>query len=82
MLENISMKDQSDFKIRPSRSLYQIARGSGATPKEEYFFLQKVHTMRRSHRALHGFAQESTQTMLVPARQDLKEQDKASRAQP
>ena len=41
MLRNISMKDQSDFKTRPSRSLYQIARGSGATPKGEYFFLQK-----------------------------------------
>ena len=41
MLGNISTKDQSDFKTRPSRSLYQIARGSGATPKGEYFFLQK-----------------------------------------
>ena len=31
---------------------------------------------------LHGFAQESTRTTLVPTRQDLKEQDEASRAQP
>ena len=41
MLGNLSTKDPSDFKTRPSSSLYQIARGSGATPKWEYFFLQK-----------------------------------------
>ena len=82
MLRNLSMKDLSDFKTRPSSSLYQIARGSGATPKGSTFFFKKVHTTRKSHRALHGFAQESTRTTLVSTRQDLKEQDEASRAQP
>ena len=51
-------------------------------PNGNIFFFKKVHTTRRSHEALHGFAQESTRTMLVPAWQDLKEQDEASRAQP
>ena len=37
MLGNLSTK----FKTRPSSSLYQKARGSGATPKWEYFFLQR-----------------------------------------
>ena len=41
MLRSPSTKNQSDFKRRPSSSLCQIARGSGATPKWEYFFLQK-----------------------------------------
>ena len=45
-------------------------------------FFKKVHTTQRSHEALHGFNQESTQTTLVPAEQDLKEQDEASRALP
>ena len=54
----------------------------GLHPKGSTFFFKKVHTTRRSHKVLHGFAQESTQTTLVPARQDLKEQDEASRAQP
>ena len=83
MLGSPSTKNQSNFKTRPSSSLFQKARGLGATPRWEYFFLKKkVHTTRRSHEALHGFAQESTRTMLVPTRQDLKEQDEASRAQP
>ena len=43
---------------------------------------KKVHTTQRSHKALHGFAQESTRTTLVPAQRDLKEQDEASRTQP
>ena len=41
MLKSPSTKNQSDFKRRPSSSLCQIARGSGATPKWEHFFLQK-----------------------------------------
>ena len=40
------MKNQSDFKRRPSSSLFQIARGSGATPKWEYFFSSKRYTPR------------------------------------
>ena len=48
----------------------------------DVLFLQKAQTTRRSQEALYGFAQESTQTMLVPTRQDLKEQDEASRTQP
>ena len=43
---------------------------------------QKVHTTQRSHKVLHGFAQESTWTTLVLAQRDLKEQDEASRTQP
>ena len=38
------MKNQSNFKIRPSNSLFQIVRGSGATPRWEYFFLKKRYT--------------------------------------
>ena len=41
MLGSPLMKDQSNFKTRPSSSLFQIARGSRATPRWEYFFLQK-----------------------------------------
>ena len=48
----------------------------------DVLFLQKAHTTRRSQEALHGFTQESTRTTLVPTRQDLKEQDEASRTQP
>ena len=47
-----------------------------------YFFFKKVHTTQRSHEALHGFDQESTRTTLVPAQQDLKEEDEVSRTQP
>ena len=40
---NISLSiNQSDFKRRPSSCLCQKARGSGVTPKWEYFFLQKA----------------------------------------
>ena len=41
MLGNISTKDLSDFKTRPSSSLFQIARGSGATTRWMYFFFKK-----------------------------------------
>ena len=41
---NLSMKNQEDFKERPSSSLCQTARGSGATSKWGYFFFKKVHT--------------------------------------
>ena len=61
-------------------SKQQEARGlhsDGST-----FFFKKVHTTRRSYRALHGFVQESTRTTLVPTWQDLKEQNKASITQP
>ena len=82
LFDKTSTNNQSNFKTRSSSSLFQIARGSGATPRWEYFFLQKARTTRRSQEALHGFTEESTRTTLVPTRQDLKEQDKASRAQP
>ena len=39
--ENPSAKNQSNFKTRPSSYLFQIARGSGATPSWMCFFLQK-----------------------------------------
>ena len=39
-----SMKNQSNLKTRPSSSLFQIARGSGATPRWEYFFFKKKYT--------------------------------------
>ena len=35
-------------------------------------FQDKTLQLKRSQEALHGFAQESTRTMLVPAQQDLK----------
>ena len=43
MLESPSTKNQSNFRTRPSSSLFQIARGSGATPRWMYFFFKK-HT--------------------------------------
>ena len=46
MLGNISTKDQSDFKTRPSRSLYQIARGSGGYTQRGVFFSSKRYTPR------------------------------------
>ena len=45
----------------------------GLHPNGSTFFFKKVHTTRRSHEALHSFAQESTRMTLVPTRQDLKE---------
>jgi hypothetical protein len=54
----------------------------GLHPNRSIFFFKKVHATQRSHEALHGFAQESTRTTLVPAQRDLKEQDEASRTQP
>ena len=41
MLGSPSTKNQSNFKIRPSSSLFQIARGSGATPRWKYYFQKK-----------------------------------------
>ena len=43
MLGNPSTKNQNSFKKRSSSSLFQIARGSGATPRWIYFFFKK-HT--------------------------------------
>ena len=43
MLGSLSTKNQSNFKIRPSSSLFQIARGSGDTPRWMYFFFKKKH---------------------------------------
>ena len=57
-------------------------RLGGYTHMDVLFSSKKRTSLRRSQEALHGFAQESTQTTLVPTRQDLKEQDKASRTQP
>ena len=52
MLRNPSTKNQSEFKRRPSSFLCQKARGSGATPKWEYFFLQKgTHHVKISRSA-------------------------------
>ena len=42
MLESPSTKNQSNFRTRPSSSLFQITRGSGATPRWMNFF--KKHT--------------------------------------
>ena len=58
-----------------------IARGSGATPNGCTCF-GKVHTTRRYQEALYGFTRETTQTMLVSTRQDLEEQEEASKVQP
>ena len=44
MLGRPSTKNQSNFKTRPSSSLFQIARDSGATPRWEHFFFKKKYT--------------------------------------
>ena len=54
-------------------------RLEGYTQLDVLFSSKKHNTTRRSQEALHGFTQESTQTTLVSTRQDLKEQDEASR---
>ena len=54
----------------------------GLHPNGSTFFFKKVQTTRRFHKALHGFAQESTRMTLVSTWQDMKEQDEASRTQP
>ena len=59
MLGSPSTKNQSNFKTRPSSSLFQIARGSGATPSWVCFFFRKAHTTQRSQEALHDFTPES-----------------------
>ena len=74
-IRKISRKD-------PQAPCAKQQEARGLHPNGSTFFFKKVHTTRRSHEALHGFAQESTRTTLVPARQDLKEQDKASRTHP
>ena len=55
-----STNNQSNFKTRSSSSLFQLARGSGATTRWMYFFQKKALTTRRSQEALQGFAPEST----------------------
>jgi hypothetical protein len=75
-------EESEQFQDKTPSSLFQIARGSGLHPDGCIFSSKKEHTTRRSQEALHGFTQESTRTTLVPAQQDLKEQDEASRAQP
>jgi len=82
LIKKFWTRNQNNFKTRPSSFLFKIARGSGATLRRMYFFFKKAHTNQRSQEALHGFARESTRTTLVPAQQDLKEQDEDSRAQP
>jgi hypothetical protein len=62
---------------RPSNSLFQIARGSGATLSECTFI--KKCTPLRSQEAIHGFSQESTQKKLVSTWQDLEEQEETSK---
>ena len=57
-------------------------RLGGYTQMDVLFSLKKRTSLRRSQEALHGFAQKSTQTTLVPTQQDLKEQDEAPRTQP
>ena len=57
-------------------------RLGGYTQLDALFSSKKARTTRRSQKALHGFTQESTQMTLVSTRQDLKEQDEASRTQP
>ena len=66
----------------PPATCAKQQEAQGLHPNGSTFFFKKVHITRRSHEALHDFAQESTRMTLVPARQDLKEQDEASRAQP
>ena len=81
MLGRLSTKIQDDFKKRPSSSLCQTVRGSRATSKWEYFFLQKGTHHAKISRSATRFRSKSTRTTLVPARRDLKEQDEASKTQ-
>ena len=60
LFDKTSANNQSNFKKRSSSSLFQIARGSGATTRWLYFFLHKTLTTRRSQEALQGFTPEST----------------------
>ena len=48
MLGSPSTKNQSNFKTRPSSSLFQIARGSGATLSECTFFFEKAHVTKKT----------------------------------
>ena len=48
MLGSPSTKNQSYFKTRPSSSLFQIARGSGATLSECTFFFEKAHVTKKT----------------------------------
>ena len=52
MLKSPSTKNQSNFRIRPSSSLFQKARGSGATPRWMYFFFKK-HTPLKDPKKRH-----------------------------
>ena len=60
LFDKPSTNNQSNFKTRSSSSLFQIARGSGATTRWMYFFFKKALTTRRSQEALQGFTPEST----------------------
>ena len=78
MLRSLSTKNQGGFKKRtsgkdPQAPFAKQQEARGLHPNGGTFFFKKVHTTRRSHEALHGFAQESTRTTFVLARQDLKE---------
>ena len=60
LFDKTSTNNQNNFKTRSSSSLFQIARGSGATTRWMYFFFKKALTTRRSQEALQGFTPEST----------------------
>ena len=75
-------EESEQFQDKTLQLLVPNSKRLGGYTQMEVLFSKKVHTTRRSHEALHGFAQESTRTTLVPTQRDLKEQDEASRTQP
>ena len=70
MLGSPSTKNQSNFKARPSSSLFQIARGSEATLSECTFFFEKRARHQEDFfrtKLLQGIMTKRSRTELYPS---------------
>ena len=83
LFDKTSTNSQNNFKTRSSSSLFQIARGSGATTRWMYFFSSEKHSPLKDLKKCYKVSlQKALGWHLVPTQQDLKEQSKTFRAQP
>ena len=60
LFDKTSANNQSNFKKRSSSSLFQIARGSGATTRWMYFFFTKHSPLEGPKKRYKVFTPEST----------------------
>ena len=80
LFDKTSTNNQSNFKTRSSSSLFQIARGSGATTRWMYFFFTKHSPLEGPKKRYKVSLQKALGWHLVPTQQDLKGQSETFRA--